>query len=158
MPGNDYHFVTKWTVRRTCEEVSGVLGAPLALPRWWPAVYLKVEELQPPDPNGLGGRVRLLTRGKLPYTLRWEFEVVESRRPYGFTIAASGDFEGTGTWVFEQRGPLVDIAFDWRIRAEKPLLRWLSFIFKPIFAANHRWAMAQGERSLIRELARRHGL
>jgi hypothetical protein len=44
--------------------------------------------------------------------------------------------------------------FDWRIRAEKPLLRWLSFIFKPIFEANHRWAMAQGETSLKLELAR----
>ena len=27
---------------------------------------------------------------------------------------------------------------------------------KPVFAANHRWAMAQGERSLGLELARRH--
>ena len=27
---------------------------------------------------------------------------------------------------------------------------------KPIFAANHHWAMAQGERSLKLELARRH--
>jgi len=35
------------------------------------------------------------------------------------------------------------------------LLRWLSFVFKPIFAANHRWAMAQGEACLVRELARR---
>jgi hypothetical protein len=24
-------------------------------------------------------------------------------------------------------------SFDWRIRAEKPLLRWLSFVLKPIF-------------------------
>jgi len=27
---------------------------------------------------------------------------------------------------------------------------------KPIFAANHRWAMTQGEKSLNLELARRH--
>jgi polyketide cyclase/dehydrase/lipid transport protein len=152
---NDYHFVTHWTVNGTCEEVSDLLGNPLDLPRWWPAVYLKVEELRPPDARGLGRRVRLLTKGKLPYKLRWEFEVVESRPPHGFTIAADGDFEGTGTWTFAQRGPAVDITFDWRIRAEKPLLRWLSFLLKPIFEANHRWAMAQGETSLVRELVRR---
>jgi hypothetical protein len=29
------------------------------------------------------------------------------------------------------------------------------FILKPIFAANHRWAMARGEESLTRELLRR---
>jgi hypothetical protein len=27
---------------------------------------------------------------------------------------------------------------------------------KPIFSANHHWAMAMGERSLLLELARRH--
>ena len=153
---NDYHFVTHWTVDGTCEEVSDLLGNPLDLPRWWPAVYLKVDELRPPDARGLGRRVRLLTKGKLPYTLRWEFEVVESRPPHGFTIVADGDFEGTGRWTFAQRGPAVDITFDWRIRAEKPLLRWLSFFLKPMFEANHRWAMAQGEASLKRELERRY--
>jgi hypothetical protein len=152
---NDYHFVTRWTVTGTCEEVSAIPGNPLDLPRWWPMVYLEVEQLRPPDASGLGQRVRLLTKGKLPYTLRWAFEVVESRHPHGFTIVADGDFDGTGVWTFEQRGPAVDITFDWRIRAEKPLLRWLSFLLKPIFGANHRGAMARGEICLAREFARR---
>jgi len=152
---NDYRFLTHWTVEGTCEEVSAVLGNPLELSRWWPMVYLEVEEVRPPKADGTGRRVRLLTKGKLPYRLRWEFEVVESRSPYGFTIAASGDFDGTGTWTFAPRGRLVDVMFDWRIRVEKPLLRWLSFVFKPIFEANHRWAMARGEECLVRELARR---
>src|SRR2546430_2407015 len=119
MPANDYRFVTTWLVESTCEEVSGVLGNPLDLPRWWPMVYLDVHELRPAGAHGLGRRVRLVTKGKLPYKIRWEFEVVESRQPYGFTIAANGDFEGTGTWTFEQKGAMVAIAFDWRIRAEK---------------------------------------
>jgi hypothetical protein len=49
----------------------------------------------------------------------------------------------------------VDITYDWRIQAEKPLLRNLSFLLRPAFEANHRWAMAQGEESLRLELARR---
>ena len=44
-----------------------------------------------------------------------------------------------------------------RIRAEKPLLRYLSFLLKPVFSANHRWAMARGEESLRAELGRRAG-
>jgi hypothetical protein len=127
----------------------------LALARWWPAVYLAVEEVRPPDATGVGRRVRLHTRGWLPYTLRWEFEVVESRYPYGFALTATGDFNGRGVWTFAQDGPEVDITYDWRISAEKPLLRNLSFLLKPVFAANHRWAMAQGETSLALELARR---
>jgi hypothetical protein len=152
---NEYHFVTTWEVEATIAEVAEVLGNPLRLSEWWPAVYLRVDELRPADLQGVGQRVRLLTKGWLPYTLRWEFEVVESRRPHGFSIVAHGDFEGRGVWTFEQRGPRVQIVFDWRIIAEKPLLKRLSFVLKPVFAANHRWAMARGEESLRRELLRR---
>jgi hypothetical protein len=155
MSASEYHFVSRWRVEGTCGEVADVIGDPLALARWWPAVYLAVEEVRPPDATGVGRRVRLHTRGWLPYTLRWEFEVVESRYPYGFALTATGDFNGRGVWTFAQDGPEVDITYDWRISAEKPLLRNLSFLLKPVFAANHRWAMAQGETSLALELARR---
>ncbi|MDA0256552.1 MAG: hypothetical protein O3C25_02265 [Chloroflexi bacterium] len=47
------------------------------------------------------------------------------------------------------------LSYDWRVRAEKLLLRRLSWLLRPLFAWNHRWAMAQGERSLRRELERR---
>lgn len=49
----------------------------------------------------------------------------------------------------------VAIEFDWRIRVDRPLLRAWSWLFKPVFAANHRWAMRQGETSLQLELRRR---
>jgi hypothetical protein len=153
-PANHYLFTTRWRVASTVETVADVLADPLDLPRWWPSVYLSAVELAPAGPQGIGRRVRLKTRGWLPYTLLWELEVVSSNYPWGFSISASGDFEGSGVWTFEQRGSEVDVAFDWRIVAEKPLLRWLSPILKPVFEANHRWAMREGERSLIRELAR----
>jgi hypothetical protein len=152
---NDYQFLTRWRVEGTCGEVADVLNDPMALTRWWPSVYIDVQELRPPGANGVGRRVRLHTKAWLPYTLRWEFEVVESRYPHGYTLVASGDFDGSGVWTFEQDGPFVDIAYDWRIRAEKPLLRNLSFLLRPVFEANHRWAMARGEESLRLELARR---
>ena len=158
MPDNEYHFISHWRVEGTCGEVADVLGEPLALPRWWPSVYLDVWELRPPINNvgsGVGRRVKLHTKGWLPYTLRWQFEVVESRYPHGFTIVATGDFDGRGIWTFEQDGAFVNVTYDWRLRAEKPLLRNLSFLLKPLFEANHRWAMARGEESLTLELARR---
>ena len=152
---NSYHFFSRWRVEGTCGEVADILGDPLALPRWWPSVYLSVDEIRPPDERGLGRRVALVTKGWLPYTIAWEFEVVESRYPSGFVIIANGDFDGRGEWTFVQDGSYVDIAYDWELRAEKPLLRNLSFLLRPIFEANHRWAMAQGEESLKLELLRR---
>jgi hypothetical protein len=150
-----YEFLTTWRVEATCGEVADILSDPLALARWWPSVYLDVQEVDPPDAHGLGGRVRVLTRAWLPYTLRWEFVTVESRYPYGSTIQAAGDFNGRGVWTFEQDGAFVVMRYDWRLEVEKPGVKQLSFLLKPLFEANHRWAMAQGEASLKLELARR---
>jgi hypothetical protein len=120
-------------------------------------VYLAVQEIERGGEKGVGRLVELHTKGWLPYTLHWFFRVTESRRPFGFSLQAWGDFEGSGIWTFAADGRFVDITYDWRIRAEKPLLRYLSFLFKPIFSANHRWAMTRGEESLTAELARRAG-
>lgn len=152
---NRYHFVTEWRVEGTCGEVADVLGDPVGLARWWPSVYLDVEEIEPPKPSGIGRRVRLFTKGWLPYTLQWEFVVTESRYPFGFAIEATGDFVGRGVWTFGQEGPIVTITYDWSILAEKPLLKLFTPVLRPVFEANHRWAMAQGETSLKLELARR---
>ena len=155
MDTNDYTFLTRWRVRGTAQEVSDTLSDAEALSRWWPAVYLAVHEVEPGGPGGVGRVIDLHTRGWLPYTLRWSFRVTESREPYGFTLEAWGDFVGEGVWTFADDGDFVDITYDWRISAEKPLLRRFSGPLRPVLAANPRWAMARGEESLRLELERR---
>lgn len=155
MASNDYHFITKWEVDATPEEVSDILQVAEDLPRSWPSVYLDIEIKNPGDDRGIGKIVSLYTKGWLPYTLRWQFRVVESRYPYGFTLEAFGDFVGRGVWKIEQNGHQTLVTYDWKIEADKPLLRKLSFLLKPIFSANHRWAMKMGEISLKLELQRR---
>jgi hypothetical protein len=152
----EYHFVTNWSITGTAPEVAEVLGDPIGLARWWPSVYLDVREIEPGDPDTHVGRViDLYTKGWLPYTLRWRFKVTESRGADGFTLVATGDFVGTGIWTLTQHGEIVDVQYDWRITADKPLLRYGTLIFRPIFSANHHWAMARGEESLKLELQRR---
>ncbi len=155
MGASDYAFLTRWRIEGNIREIAEVLGEATALPRWWPAVYLEVKELEPGGDNGLGRRIELYTKGWLPYTLRWRFVITQSDPPHGFTLAAEGDLVGTGVWTLKQDGMMVDVAYDWRIRADKALLRYMSFLMKPMFAANHRWAMWMGEESLKLELARR---
>ena len=156
MTANEYHYITHWRVHGTVREVSEVLGQATDLVRWWPSVYLDVQQGAAGDENGIGRVIHLYTKGWLPYTLRWSFRVTESRYPYGFTLEAWGDFVGRGVWTFEQNSEWVDITYDWNIRADKPLLKYLSFLLKPIFGANHQWAMRMGEESLKLELMRRH--
>jgi len=165
MPSNDYHFITTWHVPATREEISEVIGDATGLARWWPSVYLDVSVVDPGGPDGVGRVVSLYTKGWLPYTLRWQFTVTAADPPAGFSLEARGDFVGRGIWTFEVNrpaedpaGPMTTVTYDWLIRAEKGLLKRLSLIMKPIFGANHRWAMARGEESLLLELARRHAI
>jgi hypothetical protein len=153
---NEYHFITTWSLEGRIEEIADILNDAPGLVRWWPSVYLDVQRLEPGDERGVGSVISLYTKGWLPYTLRWQFKITEQRHPHGFTLEAWGDFVGRGIWTLEQVGSYVDVTYDWKIRADKPLLRYFSPLLKPIFAANHRWAMARGEESLRLELARRH--
>jgi uncharacterized protein YndB with AHSA1/START domain len=152
---NDYHFITQWRFEGTVADVYELIGDPFGYTRWWPTVYLDVQQLEPGDANGIGRRFRFHTKGWLPYTLRWESRVTEIDRPNRLVIRATGDFDGRGIWTLKQEGGAVAVEFDWKLSAEKPLIRYLSFLFKPLFSANHRWAMAQGEKGLAQELVRR---
>lgn len=87
MASNTYHFLTRWRVPGTIDEVATILDDPLALPRWWPAVYLNVQELEPGTERGVGRVIDLYTKGWLP-----------------FTLDGWGDFIGRGVWTLEQDG------------------------------------------------------
>lgn len=155
MASNDFQLVTRWRVPATLAEVNDLLRDGPGLARWWPSVYLDVVELRRGEPSGLGNTISLYTKGWLPYTLRWQFQVTEVNHPHGFSLAAWGDLTGRGVWTFEPDGDHLTITYDWRVRSDKPLFRYFSFILKPLFSANHNWAMARGEESLKLELRRR---
>lgn len=151
---NSYHFISRWRIKGRVEEVFEIIGQPLEYPRWWPSVYLNVRPISPPKADGTGRRVSFFTRGFLPYTLRWEATTREVVVPTRIVVDATGDFEGRGVWSLEQNGAHVDITFDWKVAANKPLLHYFASALRPLFEANHRWAMAQGEASLREELIR----
>jgi hypothetical protein len=158
MASNDYHFITHWRMPTTPEEVSDILGNAPDLMRWWPSVYLDVKQVEPGAADGVGKVIELYTKGWLPYTLRWSFRITDVRPPLGFSLEAWGDFIGRGIWTFEKDGDSTNITYDWKVSAGKPLLRNLSWLLKPVFSANHHWAMRKGEESLKLELARRHAV
>jgi hypothetical protein len=142
-----YHFISRWRFQAAAEDVFAILNEPLEYPRWWPSVWLAAREIAP-------GRVRMLTRGWLPYKLRWNAQTEGTQPPQRLAVRASGDFTGKGVWSIVQDGEYADVTFDWQMTAKKPLLRYLSFVLRPAFEANHRWAMEQGRKSLELELAR----
>jgi hypothetical protein len=138
------------------DEIAAILSDAAELPRRWPSVYISVTKVEDGQANGVGSSYDLYTKGWLPYTLWWHLTVTEPVTNSGFALTASADFDGNDVWTFEQLGPIARITCDWRIKAEKALLRHLTWLLQSIFAANHRWAMSKGRKASQLELRRRH--
>ncbi len=155
MPANEYQFLTEWRIVAPRQLLYEILKEGKDYPHWWPDVYLAAQALPSGRADRIGDRVELLTKGWLPYKLRWTAISEQYEAPQRIEIRAEGDFVGRGVWQLEDAGNTTHITFDWRLRADKPLLRWLSPLFKPLFKWNHHWAMATGLKRLNLEAQRR---
>ena len=155
MPANEYQFFTEWRVAAPRQLLYEILREGKDYPQWWPEVYLKADWEPAGRADRIGDRVEFLTKGWLPYKLRWAAITERYEAPQLIEIRAEGDFVGRGVWRLEEDGVETYITFDWRLRADKPLLRWLSPLLKSLFKWNHRWAMARGLTSLRLEARRR---
>jgi hypothetical protein len=86
--------------------------------------------------------------------LRIQARVAERRYSHGFTVEVRGDSHGRGDWSFERRGDWGHTTYDGQLRVTKPLIRFGSFLLKPLFAPNHSWVVRRG-RENFRALPRR---
>jgi hypothetical protein len=150
----EFHIPTSWRLRGDAGQVYDVLSKPLEFVRWWPEVYLDVREVRPGDPSGVGRVMDLTTKGWLPYRLRWQAEVLASDKPRSMSVRARGDLVGQGEWRFTQDGEFVAVHYDWTVFVTQPWMVVLAPLLRPVFVANHVWAMRRGFEGLQRELAR----
>ena len=145
-----YSFVDEWHVPAPVEAVYELLSCPRAYPAWWNDVFLHGEgDAGPAEP---GKRARLVTRGRLPYRLHWELVCTEACAPRRLVSHIHGDFVGDGIWTFEPVESGTRATLEWRVEVRKPLVRHLTSILRPIFAWNHRWAMARGQERIVAAL------
>jgi hypothetical protein len=156
MSASDYHFVTRWTLPASPTEIDAVLSDTSRVAAWWPELYRSIRIVAHGNERGVGKTVDVVTKGFLPYELHWTYRVTEAVPGKGFSIEASGDLEGSGRWTFEeQKSGTTLVTYDWRVRAEKPLLRYFSFFLRPLFSWNHNYVMQEGEVGIRTELQRR---
>lgn len=150
----EFHIVSRWRVKGSVDDVYNVINKPKDFVRWWSAVYLRVEEIEAGDENGVGRTLNLHTRGFLPYTMDWQARATEVEKPVRLVVEAQGDLQGTGEWRFRQDGEWAQVDYDWTVVANRPWMKRLAPLLRPVFAANHRWAMRKGQQGLERELGR----
>jgi polyketide cyclase/dehydrase/lipid transport protein len=148
MGASDYHFVTHWKVRGPIRTVYDILKDGENYDRWWRPAYVRTDVVGTK-------KVRALVRAKLPYTLDFMTELVREDPPRELEIKSTGELAGRGIWKLVQNDGSVDVTFFWDVSAEKPLVKLLSPILKPLFRWNHDWVMKTGEPQLQAEVDRR---
>ncbi len=118
-------------------------------------MYLESQPLGEWTDPRVGSRTRVKARGFLPYKLNFILESTALEPGKLVEVKTIGDF--IGVWCAalsaEPGGTSVDI--DWRVTVEKPIVRFLSPVLKPLFAWNHYWTTPRGETGLRTYLAER---
>jgi hypothetical protein len=137
-----YAFADEWLVPATPDWVYELLSCPREYPAWWGDVFL--EGAGDPGPAAPGKRARLVTRGRLPYRLRWELVCVQAIAPARLVSRIDGDFAGDGIWTISTADGGTRAVLEWNVEVRKGFVRRLTPILRPLFAWNHRWAMGRG--------------
>ena len=141
----EYVFVDEWEVAAPRAAVFDALADARTYPRWWRPVYIDVQA----DGDPQVGKVSLQHfKGRLPYRLRTRSTITRLDRPHVISGDVDGDLRGRGTWTLTETPRGTRVRFDWRVHADRRLLRVLTPVLKPAFRWNHDWAIARAVEGL----------
>ena len=149
-----YRFLTTWLLDAPRERVWEQLRDAVSWPEWWRGV-VSVDELDPGDDRGVGGRHRIEWRSRIPYPLAFEFLTDEVDAPRRMAGRAFGELEGTGLWRLWEDAGVTAVVYDWDVKTTKPWMSALSPVARPVFAWNHDVVMRQGGEGLAQRLGAR---
>lgn len=135
---SEYVFIDEWDVDAPQEAVFDALADATTYPEWWKPVYIEVTADCEPAPGCVSKQE---FKGRLPYHLKTTSEIKRLERPNEFEVDVVGDLTGKGVWTLTPRGGKVHIHFDWRVIADRPLLRILTPVLRPVFRWNHNWSI-----------------
>ena len=140
-----YVFVDEWDVDAPQAAVFDALAEARSYPEWWKPVYISAETDGPPE---VGRVAQQHFKGRLPYHLRTSSRITRYEPPHVLVADVEGDLRGRGIWTLTQRNGRTHVQFDWRVFADRPLLRLLTPVLRPLFRWNHTWAIARAQEGL----------
>lgn len=143
-----YRFVTTWNVKAPIEQVWDALQC---MSVWWPGMIL-ARNLTP-GREGVGSRYERITRGLLPYRLRYDLTITRHEPPHTSAYDSDGDLVGEGAYTLTQDGNRTEVVFTWNVATKSKWMNLLAPLLKPLFAWNHHYVMRSGERGLQQYLA-----
>jgi carbon monoxide dehydrogenase subunit G len=150
----DYHYVSTWQLQAPIEQVWTVINDVERMPAWYPAVQ-EAQMLAAGDADGVGRRVRLVIKGRLPMQLAFEATIARLDPPRELELHAEGELAGSGRWLLDQQGEITTVRYLWDVRTTKPWMNLLAPIARPIFTWNSKGVMLQAGEGLARLLGAR---
>ena len=141
----EYVFLDEWDVAAPIDAVFEALADARTYPEWWRPVYISAEADGPP---AVGVVSRQKFKGRLPYRLETTSRITRLERPHEIEAEVRGDLSGRGIWMLGEQDGGTHVAFDWRVYADRPLLRHLTPLLRPLFRWNHDWAVARAMEGL----------
>jgi hypothetical protein len=101
------------------------------------------------DGRTVGSVFSCVTRGRLPYSLRYQLEVVNYEEPRFALLRSSGDLVGTGRWEFSEPEPGVTLAaYYWDVALTRPILNLAATLGRRFLERNHTAVMERGYQAL----------
>jgi uncharacterized protein YndB with AHSA1/START domain/quercetin dioxygenase-like cupin family protein len=146
LASSEYLFVDEWDVAAPREAVFAALADARSYPQWWTPVYIDVESSEG-EPQ-LGKESRQHFKGRLPYHLNTRSRIVKLEPPHVVAGEVDGDLRGRGEWTLTETPAGTHVRFDWRVHADRRLLRLLTPLLRPLLRWNHDWAIARAREGL----------
>ncbi|HMG67224.1 MAG TPA: SRPBCC family protein [Chitinophagaceae bacterium] len=158
MKTNYYIFIDKFVASCDIETAYHYIRQIEEYPRWWGKVYKKIIKLKEAPPDVAGAKYRITVGGFLPYSLTIDNEVTHIYRPNLICFDAEGELQGKGVWSFREVDEGTEVTFDWRVAANKKVIRFFSFLLKPLFKANHHYCMVKAREGMEKDLSKKNQL
>lgn len=118
-------------------------------PAWWPGVRRVERSAASP----LGDLAELHWSSALPCAVQLRLKTIAAERLRRLEYQAQGRVQGLGIWLLEpDEGGGVDLSYRWEVRLDRPWMRTLSILLRPMLEWNHFRVMRAAARGLGRQL------
>jgi hypothetical protein len=141
-----YSLLTRWRFETTADRVWSLIYNAESLASNWPGIK-RFHILNIEDGLKTGCRI-LVTVKSLPGDLDFTLEVTEVEQGRRLALISSGDLEGRGRWLVEERDGATWSEFSWDVSTTEWFMNVLGLFLKPLLIRSHDRTMERGYRLL----------
>jgi uncharacterized protein YndB with AHSA1/START domain len=149
-----YHFLTTQELQAPIEQVWDALRDFARYPTWQTQI-VQAQLLESGGQDGVGDKIRLTVKGRLPFALTFDITVTQADPPRTLEVRSLGELEGVGRFTLSQHEATTTARYTWDVRTTKRWMNLLAPLARPFFERNHNGVMVKFGQDLARLLGAR---